>query len=168
MKIEEKQIEKADPLLQEALKRANGDEILRAIMLLGPESDSEQNHTEEEPDPEQFPNRAAYRQALINNQQSQISRQLSDIIQDLQARSLTLFGGTISPTVVVEGAAREILRSLDLPGVRHASLDRVIQLHEPSRAKRKAGADSNRAKIERFEQLLSKAPDVEPEDDDRL
>jgi hypothetical protein len=168
MKIEEKQIEKADPLLQEALKRANGDEILRAIMLLGPEGDSEKNHIEQEPDPEQFADRAAYRQALINSRQRQISHQLGDIMQDLRARSLTLFGGTISPTVVVEGAAREILRSLDLPGVRHASLDRVIQLHEPSSPERKADASSKRAKIERFEQLLSKVPDVEPEDHDRL
>jgi len=64
--------------------------------------------------------------------------------------------------------AAEMLRPLDLPGVRHASLDRVIQVHEPSRDKRKAGASSKRAKIERFEQLLSKVPDVEPEDYDRL
>ena len=135
MKLEEKQIEKADPLLQEALKKAKGDEIIRTIMLLGGEAEAGDRSAGQEPDPEQFADRASYRRALIENRERQISHQLGDVMRELRGRALKLTGGTISPTVVVEGAAREILRSLDLPGVRHASLDRAIKLDRPSRGR---------------------------------
>ncbi len=39
----------------------------------------------------------------------------------------------MSRTVVVEGPARLLLTSLELPGVRHASLDRQIEIVKPRR-----------------------------------
>jgi len=128
MKLEAQHIEKADPLLQEALKRATGDEILRTVMVLSPEREPQSDRA---PEPHQFSTRAAYRQALIQHREHQLAHALGSIMRALAALSLTVHGGRMSPTVVVEGAARKILQSLECPGVRHASLDRPLQLIAP-------------------------------------
>ncbi len=52
-------------------------------------------------------------------------------VDALRALCLQPQGGANGRTVVVEGQARHILKSLSLPGVRHASLDRSIALARP-------------------------------------
>jgi hypothetical protein len=134
MKLQERHTDKIDPLLRDALKQAQGDEMLRAVMVLGPErTDAEEGLTGEALDPAQFPSREAYRQTLITQRQNQLAHDLRETLQALQGLSLTPRGGTMSRTVVVEGPACQILASLDLPGVRHASLDRPIELIRPRR-----------------------------------
>jgi hypothetical protein len=137
MKLEDRHVQKIDPLLQDALGQAEDEEILRAVMVLGPESgDTEKGWRGEAPEPSQFRSRKAYRQALIEQRQSQLVEDIGQTLEALRDLSLTPRGGKTSRVVVVEGPAHQILTALDLPGVQHASLDRPVELVEPRRRKR--------------------------------
>lgn len=126
MKIDERYLTKADPQLRNALKEAKGSEVLRAIMLLG--SDEEGHDLDQDLHPSEFPSRRAWREALIARRQRELELEIRDTLQALKNLDLKARGGKTSRTVVVEGPARQILTSLELPGVRHASLDRSIEL----------------------------------------
>lgn len=128
MKLCETYLAKTDPLLRDALENANGDEILRCLMLLGGQ---EAPVASQELDPSQFPSRQAYREALIAQRQELLAHQTSHTRKALQALSLKPRGGDISMIVVVEGTACKIWAALALPGIRHATLDRVIRLSKP-------------------------------------
>lgn len=135
MKVDNKYSSKTDPLLQQALSNAEEREILRAVMVIGAESPNSENHCaqSEEPhiDPSQFSSRLDYRKALIAHRQSQVSDDMHDVLQALRDLSLSPRGGTMGKTVVVEGPAAQILASLELPSVLHASLDQEVNLIEP-------------------------------------
>lgn len=136
MKLRESHIAKIDGLLREALEEAAGEETIRAVMVLASDADeqaAEDVETASEPQPSQFPSRAAYRQAMIERRQTLVRRGIGKAKQDLANLSLNPRGGGIGHTVVVEGLASRVLASLDLPGVRHASLDRRIELVKPRR-----------------------------------
>ena len=134
MRLDARHCDKIDSLLQDALTHAKGDETLRAVMLLG---NGQESAAETEPapplDPKQFASRKAYRQALIEQRQTQLSRDIDETLQGLQKLALAPRGGKTSNVVVVEGPAHRLLASLELPGVRHASLDRSIELIQPRR-----------------------------------
>jgi hypothetical protein len=132
MKLEQRHIKKIDPLLQNALKQAGGDEQLCVIMVLGSESrDTGDNYIYQQLNPSEFPSRQNYREALIKQRQAQLDREIGDTLSALQNLSLFVRDRTISHSVVVKGAARQILESLELPGVRYASLDRPLELIKP-------------------------------------
>jgi len=132
VKLEKGHIDKADPLLQDALGQAEEDEVFRVVMLLGSEGrDEEKRLIGQEPDPSQFPSRTAYRRVLIEQRQDQLADDIGQTLEALQGLSLAPRGGKISRVVVVEGRAQQIVTALDLPGVQHASLDRPIELVEP-------------------------------------
>ncbi|MDZ8221879.1 NACHT C-terminal helical domain 2-containing protein [Nostoc sp. ChiVER01] len=130
MKLNESQITKIDPLLEEVLMRAKGDEVIRAIMSLGDENQLNSNASNPPLEPQQFTSSEAYRQALIDRRKSQLTEVLGDTIQALQQLSLKTLGGGLSRVVVVEGSADAILRSLALSGVNHVTLDQLIALPE--------------------------------------
>lgn len=130
MKLNESQIAKIDPLLEEVLMRAKGDEVIRAIMSLGDENQLNSNASNPPLKPQQFISSEAYRQALIDQRKSQLTEVLGATIQGLQQLSLKILGGGLSRVVVVEGSADAILRSLALSGVNHISLDQLIALPE--------------------------------------
>ncbi|MDZ8184214.1 MAG: NACHT domain-containing protein [Nostoc sp. ChiSLP02] len=130
MKLNESQIAKIDPLLQEVLMSAKGNEVIRAIMSLGDENQIRLNANNSSLKPQQFTSSEAYRQALIEQRKSQLAEMLGDTIQELQQLSLKPIGGELSRVVVVEGTADDILRSLSLSGVNHVTLDRLIALPE--------------------------------------
>ena len=130
MKLNESQIAKIDPLLEEVLMRAKGDEVIRAIMSLGDENQLNSNASNPPLEPQQFTSSEAYRQALIDRRKSQLTEVLGDTIQALQQLSLKTLGGGLSRVVVVEGSADAILRSLALSGVNHVTLDQLIALPE--------------------------------------
>ena len=147
MILEKVHMDKTDPLLQDALRQAGEDEILRAVMLLGPADggdNEEKGWVGQEPDPSQFPSRKAYRQALIEQRQSQLAGDIGQTVEALQELSLAPRGGKISRVVVVEGQTHQILTALDLPGVQHASLDQPIELTESSR-RREGKSDGARS-----------------------
>lgn len=124
--LDEKRVAKTDPLLEETLKHARGDENIRAVVVLS--SVEPTSRVDQEPHPSQFPSRQAWRKALINRRESQLSGEIGGTLEELRNLSLKPRGGTVGRAVVVEGPARDIAASLDLPGVRHASLDRTIEL----------------------------------------
>ena len=131
MRLKPQHIRKADPPLQEALERATGSEVLRAVMLLSPVDGSGNPDEVGEPlHPVMFPSYKEYRRALIDRLQHQTAQDIGETLQELERLSLTPIGGEISWTVIVQGPARRILQSLELPGVRYANLDRSIQLPE--------------------------------------
>jgi hypothetical protein len=132
VKLSKTHLEKIDPKLQEVLEKAKGDEIVTCLMLLGPElEDAKQRSASEELNPAQFPSRKAYREKAISQRKDELAHNIGITLQKLRDLSLNPRGGNISPTVVVEGMARQILAALELPGVRHASLDRPIELIRP-------------------------------------
>lgn len=140
MKLSETYLAKTDLLLHDALENANGDEILRCLMLLGGQDASVAS---QELDLSQFPSRQAYREALIAQRQELLARQTSHTRKALQALSLKPRGGDISMIVVVEGTACQIFAALALPGIRHATLDRVIQLSKPRLMEERKASNQN-------------------------
>ena len=136
MKVEEKDLGKVDPLLREALVRAKGDEVLRAVFLLGGTSkEAHEVGAETGPSPDEFPSRTAYRRAKIAQRQKAVAREIHDTLQALEELSLAPRGGKMGRAVVVEGPARQVSAALGLAGVVHASLDRPIELIKPRRRK---------------------------------
>lgn len=127
MKLNEELVAKIDPLLEEALRKAKGNELIRAVMILEPQITTV---TKSSLNQNQFPSYQAYRLALIDRRKSQLADELGDTIQALQNLCLKTLGGTLSRVVVVEGSADAIVRSLELPGVKHVTLDRLIALPE--------------------------------------
>lgn len=135
MKLTANHLGKIDALLREALTRADEGEVLRTIMVLREAEEQERaGHTALAP--KQFSSRAAYRGALLNQRSVQIGQELQDTLQALTGLSLLTRGGATSRTLVVEGAKDQILSALNLPGVRHATLDQPLELVEPKRNKR--------------------------------
>jgi hypothetical protein len=134
MKLAQRHISKIDPLLREALQHADGDEVFRAVMVLGTD---QEDRGEKKLAPAQFRSRSAYRGAMIDRRQRQLNDDIGGTLRALQALSLFPRGGTISRTIVIEGPARQILNSLELPGIRHATLDQPLELIKPSPRGRK-------------------------------
>jgi hypothetical protein len=130
MNLKEDQISKIDPLLEEALMNARGDEKMRVIMTLGDENQLRNSQALPMLEPGNFPSSIAYRQALIERRKNQLSQVIGDTIQELQNLSLKPVGGTMSRVVVVEGSATDILNSLELSGVNNVSLDQLVGLPE--------------------------------------
>jgi hypothetical protein len=131
MRIDSDALEKADPELERALREADEDETVRAIMVLG---NGELAH--EPITAEQFASRHDYREAMIQKQRDSVERSTGGIRKAVQDLNLITQAGNISRTVLVEGAAKQILRALELPGVQHASLDqRLTPARTPPKSK---------------------------------
>jgi hypothetical protein len=152
MKLSAMTKEKADDHLRSALTKAKQDDRIRAILILEPdakvdESDpdrraSSKSKAEKEGKslrgselsqasdlkPSQFPTRTAYREALIDLRQSELSEGIGETIQRLRDLSLEVHGGQSTRAVVIEGSASNIDRGLQLPGVRSGALDVPIGL----------------------------------------
>ncbi|MBD2296436.1 NACHT domain-containing protein [Anabaena sphaerica FACHB-251] len=130
MNLKENYIAKIDPLLEEALMQARGEEKMRVIMTLGDENQLRNNQNILNLKPDDFSSPTAYRQALIEQRKIQLSELIGDTVQELQQLSLTTQGGTMSRVIVVEGSATDIFRALELSGVNYVSLDQLIGLPE--------------------------------------
>lgn len=125
MQLDEKYIAKIDPLMEEALRQARGDEEMIAIMSL----DLKKPLVKEPFHPKEFPTYEDYRKTLIEYRQKEFAEGLGDTLQELRNLSLKILtGGTISRTLAVEGTARQILQALELPEVRHATIEQMIGL----------------------------------------
>ncbi len=135
MKLAKIHAAKIDKRLRETLLEAEGNEVVRAVMVLGQLND--ERHSEPAPpEPTQFSSRTDYRRALIESRQVEVGKIIGKTRQKLSELSLNPRGGKVGQTVVVEGSAERILASLELPGVRHASLDQRVGLVTPDRGKR--------------------------------
>ncbi|MCP2730589.1 NACHT domain-containing protein [Limnofasciculus baicalensis] len=130
MKLEPKQIEKIDPLLEQELREARGDEVLLVIMSLAGKNSGEDDYLDSGLHPSQFPNRKAYRQALIDLQKQRVADAIGDTLKALEKFPLRITGGDMSQTIIVKGRASDILAALALEGVSYASLDRAIAIND--------------------------------------
>jgi hypothetical protein len=125
--LNESHIRKSDPILLDRLMHAKEGEVLRVAMTLNAESsESGQTLTLPTLDPAQFPSRVDYRQALIQQQQARLTMALGSTMQELQDLLLKTYGGNTSRVIVAEGTAEQIIKSLELAGVHHASFDQSI------------------------------------------
>ncbi len=133
MKLEPKQIEKIDPLLEQELREARGDEVLLVIMSLAGKNSGEDEDLHSRLHPSQFPNRKAYRQALIDLQKQRVADAIGDTLKALEKFPLRITGGDMSQTIIVKGRASDILAALALEGVSYAYLDRAIAINDIAR-----------------------------------
>ena len=124
MKLKPEHIDKIDPLLEQALKQARGNEKLVVVMSLELKKPlvSSPFH------PKEFPSYEEYRKALIDYRKREFAEGLEETFQELRNLSLKTTGGTLSNVLGVQGTAKQILQALELPGVRHATIDQMIGL----------------------------------------
>lgn len=122
---------KLDERLQQALAAAKDDDRLRVVMVLAEQGRGAERGSE--PDPAAFSSRSAYRQAMLKQRGEQIARDTQATKAALEKLDLAVRGGTAGRTVVVDGAAKQILASLALDGVSHVALDQRLGLIEPDR-----------------------------------
>jgi hypothetical protein len=124
MKLDAQQVAKIDPLLQEALSQAQGDEELRAIVVL----DAPTTPVGQVLSPADFSTRQAYREALVAQRKAHMGSALEESLHQLRRLDLKPIGDSVSPVVMVEGSARQLLQALALSEVRLANLDQFIGL----------------------------------------
>ena len=124
MKLKPEHIDKVDPLLEQALKQARGDEEIVVVMSL-----ELQRPLASSPfHPKEFPSYEDYRKALIDYRQQEFAEGLEETLQELRNLDLRTTGGNVSKVWGVQGTAKQILQALELPGVRHATIDQMIGL----------------------------------------
>jgi hypothetical protein len=125
---------KADPHLRRALDEAPPQRRLRAVMVLGGEAPAGGlglrggARAAAPPDPADYPDRTAWRAAMIEHRRGALGGELAAVKRALAELGLEVKGGATSAAVVVEGAAEKLRAALAHPAVRHASLDREHRL----------------------------------------
>lgn len=141
MKLSREQETKVDQPLLESLSHEGGDRLIRVIMTLRADDTEDQSaQGPEDVQPSKYGSRESYRAALIERQRKLMALQLEQTRHSLESLALCVRGGKLGRTVVVEGSAKQIASSLELPGVERVRLDIEIGLIEPRRGLR---ADSD-------------------------
>ena len=102
---------KIDPLLEDALSNPDRDKVLTVTIIFDLRSENEE--IKQQPKPCEFESRSAWREALIEQRQAQISSAISDQIKKLKSFSLIVRGGVTTPVLVVEGTVANILKALE-------------------------------------------------------
>ncbi|MEM9542683.1 MAG: NACHT domain-containing protein, partial [Cyanobacteria bacterium P01_E01_bin.42] len=124
MKLKPEYLEKLDPLTEEVLMQARGEEELIAIASL-----EMKTPPEKEPfHPKDFPSYQDYRRALIDYRKREYAEALGETIRQLKQLPVQFRGGELSRVAIVQGTAQEMLQVLELPGVRQMTLDRLVAL----------------------------------------
>ena len=123
-------LDKIDPQLQEKLAYAPENEILRVIVRLSGENQS--NINSQSITPADFPNRTEYRKALIAQRQQQLVGDIGATKKAIENLDLKTYGGINTKTLVVEGTVNQILHSLELSGIDSATLDRSFITISPN------------------------------------
>ncbi len=127
MKIDSKNLAKADESLRIALEQTEPEETLQGILVLEPKGGSTEGALKR-PERRDFESQEEYRQALIDQRQAELAEQLGPTLQALRGLGLGVSGGELGRTVVVRGTASNLLAALDIPGVGKASLDQSISI----------------------------------------
>lgn len=119
---------KLDRALRDALSTLSGDDVVRAVMYVdGIEGGSTDKNG---PSPSEFPSRKDYREFMIRSRRENMSVMMKTIVQSLQKLGLQTFGGEMTPTLVVQGKAKDLVSALQLSEVQHASLDVAVNLSQ--------------------------------------
>ena len=128
MQINPLTLAKTDARLRDALSAGNAAGELRVVLTLRGKEVAQSPP----PDPESFATREDYRQALTNHWKRFIEDSIADTVRELRAVGLRVLESTIMRTVIADGSAEQIVKSLDIAGVDMAVLDRSIELVRPS------------------------------------
>lgn len=147
MKLADPVIEKADDALRETLEKAGGKDRVRAILHLDTEPSAAPAKGPPAPRPESFDSREGYRRAITQHRSKELDQHQGPTIQKLKDLSLSVHGGTLGRTVVVEGNAENLADGLALPGVCEAHLDQEIELIAPVRTGRKIAARTRKPRV---------------------
>lgn len=125
MKLKPEHLEKLDdPLMEEVLMQARGEEELIAIASL----EMKTLPVKEPFHPKDFPSYQNYRRALIDYRKREYAEALGETIRQLKQLPIQFRGGELSRVAIVQGTAREMLQVLELPGVCQMTLDRLVAL----------------------------------------
>jgi hypothetical protein len=139
---------KADTDLRRVLKRASADEILRVVLTLVASDEGDRGLRADE-----FADRAAYRQALIDRRRRATANHVAPTVDALKQLALHLRSPEpVSATLVVEGTAAAVRSAMRLPGVLQASLDRPIQVIRPRQT---TPESPTRDDIDRYARLVA-------------
>jgi hypothetical protein len=140
MNANSKNLGKADVSLREAIEQADPGQTLQAVVDLDP-VDGTTRGASKQLTPGEFGSRDEYRQAMINRREAELAEKLGPTLQSLRELGLEVKGGRLGRTVVLKGAASDLLASLDLPAVRQATLDQPFGLGQdkPGKKRRKKG-----------------------------
>jgi hypothetical protein len=138
MELKSNNLSKADESLREALRQAQPPETIQAVMVLET-ADDRTGSASKQPEPGEFSSREEYRQAMIDQREAELAEQLGATLQSLRDLGLEVHGGRRGRTVVVKGAARDLLASLDIPAVRQATLDQPFGLSDSSSRRKRRG-----------------------------
>lgn len=136
VKLTSADVAKADAALRQRLDEAKPGDTVRVVMILDPSQTSGLSHESKVPKPTEFPDRVAYREALITKQKAAMTDSVGATIQSLKDLSLKVHGGEVTRAIVVEGAAKDLLASLGLPGVRSATLDQPLRTTRPRKRRK--------------------------------
>lgn len=135
MKLSGKYLEKADDSLREALEQAAEDESMRVILTLDEDKCGSVQSIKNGLSPSDFESRTEFRKALVNRRKNLLAEQFAETRKKLRDARLELRGGEISRVIVVDGNARDIARSLSIPGVLRVTLDKKISIPAPTKSK---------------------------------
>lgn len=129
MLLTETQQSKVDEHLLGELRNAKGDEKITVCMSIVRAVE----WSSEAPEPSQYPDRVAWRRALIAFRQQEVRESISDVLEQLRAMELQILGGNVSHMVVVLGTAQRIAEALSLQRVGRAVLDQPLSPPRPRR-----------------------------------
>lgn len=126
MDVPERVTAKLDTGLRRKLDEASSGESLRIVVrLLSP---SPQAAPPDEIRTGAFPNRQEYRRELIRRRRAGTEGTFGGVIDRIRKLGVSVYGGGLVQTVVLEGPAEGVVKALDLDEVAHADLDRPLTL----------------------------------------
>ncbi len=126
--LDDLDLAKADDALAAALRDADDDDGLRAIVEL------EASPSDDTPAPapvraSDYTSRTTYRKALLDQRQQQLELSLGPTVEAIKRLGIEALGSkAASKTLVVQGPARTIAQMLEVSRVKAASLDRRLDL----------------------------------------
>ncbi|NJK35896.1 MAG: hypothetical protein HC919_13695 [Oscillatoriales cyanobacterium SM2_2_1] len=113
---------KLEPQLAQVLQQASPDQRLQALMLLA------SSPLPAPPHPREFPNYETYRSVVQHQQNEALKQDVAETLRSLRELNLSVQGGNLTPVVVVEGNAADLVKSLELKGVLQARTNSPLQL----------------------------------------
>jgi hypothetical protein len=130
VELSDTQARKLNEALRTILGRSAVGDAVAAVLILRPQP----GRTPTPLDPADFPNRTAYREAVIAQEQELTRELLGPVLNTIAQLGLHPRGGDLH-AVAVTGPAGKLLAALDLPEVARALSDEPVEQPHPKRAK---------------------------------
>jgi len=128
---------KADDALINCIEGIESTDLLAAtwlrvvVTIVNPADTADSDGNEDGSEtPASYTDRRAYRHALIERRRAQLRGVLDEVKARLHAESLTVNGGLVSRSIVVEGRASGVLSVLDDANIARITLDQEVVLRD--------------------------------------